>query len=89
MRSGRRLIHIIPDAEPADSTDSVQTLLKGYKAAIRGSRRSRSILRAPRVILRYSGFFDAEDGYENSRNEQHKPHGRDRIRADFFMLQAA
>jgi hypothetical protein len=36
--------------------------------------------------LRYSGFFDAEDGYENSRNEQHKPHGRDRIRADFFML---
>jgi hypothetical protein len=24
--------------------------------------------------LRFSRFFDAEDGYENSRNEQQKPH---------------
>ena len=26
--------------------------------------------------MRFSGFFDAEDGCENSRNEQQKPHGR-------------
>ena len=62
MRPGRRLIHIISDAEPTNSADSVQTLLKGYKAAIRGSTGSRSVLCAPRIVLRFGGFFDAEDG---------------------------
>jgi hypothetical protein len=30
MRSGWKLIQIIANAEPANSADSVQTLLKGY-----------------------------------------------------------
>jgi hypothetical protein len=74
MRPGRRLIHIISDAEPTNSADSVQTLLKGYKAAIRGSTGSRSVLCAPRIVLRFSGFRDAEDRCKNSRNEQQTRH---------------
>jgi hypothetical protein len=69
MRSRRRLIHIISDAEPADSADSVQTLLKGYKAAIGRGTGGRSILRAPRIVLRFSGFFEDDGRYENSHDE--------------------
>jgi len=76
MWSGRRLIQIISNAEPANSADSVQTLLKGYKPAIRGTIGSPSVLGAPQIVLRFSGFFDAENGYENPRNQEQKPHGR-------------
>jgi hypothetical protein len=75
MRSRRRLIQIISDAEPANSADSVQTLLKGYKAAIRGTTGGPSIFRTPGIILGLSGFFDEENGYENSHNEHQNPHG--------------
>lgn len=75
MRSRRRLIQIISDAEPANSAHSVQTLLKGYKAAIRGTTGGPSIFRTPGIVLGFSGFFDEENGYENSRNEQQNPHG--------------
>jgi hypothetical protein len=70
------LIQIVSDTEPADSTDSVQTLLKGYKAAIRGRAGRRSILRAPRIVLRLSGCFDPGHGYKNAGNEKQKSHGR-------------
>jgi len=76
MRPWRRLIQVISDAEPANSADRVQALLKGYKAAVCGRTGGRSILRAPWIVLRFSGFFDAEDRYENSRNEQQRPHGQ-------------
>jgi hypothetical protein len=75
MWSRRRLIQIISDAEPANSADSVQTLLKGYKAAIRGTTGGPSIFRTPRIVLGLSGFFDEENGYENSHNEHQNPHG--------------
>jgi hypothetical protein len=75
MWSRRRLIQIISDAEPANSADSVQTLLKGYKAAIRGTTGGPSIFRTPGIVLGLSGFFDEENGYENSHNEQQNPHG--------------
>src|SRR5690349_7684101 len=76
MRPRRRLIQIVSEAEPANSADSVQTLLKGYKATIRGRTGRRSILGAPRIVLRPSGRFDPEDCYENPGNEQQASHGR-------------
>ena len=60
--SGRRLIEIIPNAEPTNSADGVQTLLKGHKAAIRRSTGTASVLRAPRIVLCFSRLFDAENG---------------------------
>ena len=76
MRSGRRHIHIVADTEPANSADRIQTLLKGYKAAVRGRTGSPSILRAPRIILRLGGFFNAEESYQRPDDEQQMSHER-------------
>src|ERR1051325_4139735 len=76
MRSGRRHIHIVADTEPANSADRIQTLLKGYKAAIRGRTGSPSILRAPRIILRLGGCFNAEESYQRPDDEQQMSHER-------------
>lgn len=85
MRSGRRLIHIIADTEPANSADGIQTLLKSHKAAVRGSAGSRSILSAPRIILRLGRFFVAEEGYRKPNDEQQTSHRRAFYKHHFEM----
>jgi hypothetical protein len=52
-----------------------RALLKCYEAAIRGAE-SWSIICTPRIVLRLCGSFGADDGHENSANEQQKSHGR-------------
>jgi len=74
MRSWRRLVHIISDAEPTNSADSVQALLKGYKAAIRGTTGSPSVLCAPRIVLCFGACSSAEKTHAKSQREQHQPH---------------
>jgi hypothetical protein len=76
MRSGRRLIHIVADTEPANSADRIQTLLKSYKAAVRGRTGSPSILCAPRIILRLGGCFNAEESYQRRDDGQQMSHER-------------
>jgi hypothetical protein len=81
MRSGRSLIQIISDAEPANSADSVQTLLKGYKAAIRGTTGGSSVLRAPRIVLRSAWSVEHSAYSDHTEHKQNIPHPSPHIRA--------
>jgi hypothetical protein len=35
----------------------------------------KNVIGAPPTVLRRSGFFGADNGHENSEQEQQKPHG--------------
>jgi hypothetical protein len=61
-------------AEPANSADLGQALLKSREPAIHAT--VAAILRAPGVILGVSGLFSAEDTDANSQHEQQELHGR-------------
>src|SRR5262249_31660981 len=74
MRCRRRPIHIISDAESANSADSVQALLKGYKAAIRGTVGSPSVIRAPRIVLRLGWSIEHSHRSDETEHKQDKSH---------------
>ncbi len=75
MRTRWRLVLRIRLTIAAEPSRGFHALLKGREAAICTAHPT-IVNRAPRIVLGFSGFFDAEDGYQNSRNEQQKPHGR-------------
>jgi len=63
-------------AEPADSPDVGQALLKCREAAFLGAAKSSAILRAPRIISSFDSCPNANDADANSQREQQEPHGR-------------
>jgi len=68
------LICTILYAEPANSADIGQTLLKTCKPAILGTG-AVAILRAPWIILGFGAISKANDSDANSQREQQEPHG--------------
>jgi hypothetical protein len=75
MRSGRGLVQVIAITEAANPAHGVQALLKGCEAAICPTERT-IVIRAPRIVLCFSGFFNADDTEANSQREQQGSHGR-------------
>src|SRR5215813_7470268 len=75
IRSAWGLVHGIGSARPAGSTYGGLALLPCCEPAIRGSTATAIIVGAPRIALRLSGFFNADDGGESHQDEQRKPHG--------------
>jgi hypothetical protein len=61
----RALILRIGSTQPANAADCSPALLEGGKTAIRGTA-IRIVIGAPRIALRFSRFFDADDCRENS-----------------------
>ena len=70
IRSAWGLVHGIGSARPADSTYGGLALLPCYESAIRCATVPQIIVGAPRVALRPSRFFDADDAGENYQDEQ-------------------
>jgi len=68
------LICTILCAEPANSTDFGQALLKSREPAIHAT--VAAILCAPRIVLRFGRNFNADDADANSQYEQQQLHGR-------------
>jgi hypothetical protein len=62
-------------AEPANSADIGQALLKSREPAIHATAAA-AILRAPGIILGLGACSDADDTDENSQHEQQEPHSR-------------
>ena len=73
-RTTRGLIRTILYAEPANTTDIGQALLKTCKPAILGTG-AVAILRAPWIILGFGAISKANDSDANSQREQQEPHG--------------
>ena len=74
MWSRRGLVLQIGSTAPATPPHGVPALLKRFEPAICGTVFIIA-LGAPRIVSRLSRFFDADDGGENYKDEQRKPHG--------------
>jgi hypothetical protein len=61
----------------AAPVEAVQTLLERCEPAIctAATVPATTIIGAPRIVLRLSRFFDADDGGDNYQDEQQTPHG--------------
>jgi len=62
-------------AVPANPAHVSQALFKSCEPAIPGATTIAIAIGAPRTVLRLSGFFDPDDGGENSQNYR-QPHVR-------------
>jgi hypothetical protein len=84
----RRLVVRTGSAVPANPAHRGQTLLKCCKPAIRRTAAAKIVIGAPPTVLRLSGFFGADNGRENSEQEQQKPHG-DLLKTPQFITSTA
>ena len=75
IRSRRGLIRRIGPTAPANPAHSGQTLLRCCEPAIRGPSLPEIVIGTPRIVLRSSWFFKANESRKHTKNEHEIPHG--------------